>query len=150
MEQDASGPPGGAGFMVRPARAGAVSPAGNLPAPVLTPLTKGRHVMHEHEFQGQKLRHDHPGDELPHGYFGHPEDIKSGTPLTDDELRLLRSYEDGPRIWDAADLLHRVWALADRGLIEMVPGNFCAYQLTEAGRGALQPDGSNPGRRGER
>ena len=31
--------------------------------------------MHTHEFQGQNLRHDHPGGELPHGYFEHAEDV---------------------------------------------------------------------------
>ena len=30
--------------------------------------------MHEHKFQGQALRHEHPGGQLPHGYFGHAED----------------------------------------------------------------------------
>jgi len=31
-------------------------------------------TQHEHEFQGQKLRHDHPGGQYGHGYFEHPED----------------------------------------------------------------------------
>lgn len=43
--------------------------------------------MHEHKEQGQTLRHDHPGGELPHGYFEHPEDgshaTVSGTPVAD-------------------------------------------------------------------
>jgi hypothetical protein len=30
--------------------------------------------MHTHEYQGQKLVHDHPDGDLPHGYFEHPED----------------------------------------------------------------------------
>jgi hypothetical protein len=30
--------------------------------------------MHEHTFQEQKLRHDHSGGELSHGYYEHPED----------------------------------------------------------------------------
>jgi hypothetical protein len=36
--------------------------------------------MHEHEFQGQKLVHTHPGEGRAHGYFEHPED---GHPLTE-------------------------------------------------------------------
>jgi hypothetical protein len=42
---------------------------------------------HTHEFQGQKLVHDHQGGEQPHGYFDHPEDgsrateARSTTPL---------------------------------------------------------------------
>jgi hypothetical protein len=31
--------------------------------------------MHEHEFQGQKLVHDHAGGDQQHGYFEHPEDV---------------------------------------------------------------------------
>jgi hypothetical protein len=31
--------------------------------------------MHTHKYQGQTLRHDHPGSELPHGYFEHAEDV---------------------------------------------------------------------------
>jgi hypothetical protein len=29
---------------------------------------------HEHEYQGQKLRHTHEYGEREHGYFEHPED----------------------------------------------------------------------------
>jgi hypothetical protein len=29
---------------------------------------------HEHNYDGQTLRHSHPGGREPHGYFGHPED----------------------------------------------------------------------------
>jgi len=29
---------------------------------------------HEHNYQGQTLRHAHPGGREPHGYYGHPED----------------------------------------------------------------------------
>jgi hypothetical protein len=36
--------------------------------------------LHEHEFQGQRLRHDHEGGNLPHGYFEHPEDGKAAIP----------------------------------------------------------------------
>jgi hypothetical protein len=45
--------------------------------------------MHAHEFQGQKLVHDHQGGEQPHGYFEHPEDgsrateTRSTTPMAD-------------------------------------------------------------------
>lgn len=55
-----------------------------------------------------------------------------------DELDLLRSYEKGPRIWDATAILPAVCALADKGLIEPVTGTNGAYQLTEAGRAALR------------
>ena len=37
-------------------------------------LPLGSEVLHEHEFQRQKLRHGHPGGDQPHGYFEHPED----------------------------------------------------------------------------
>lgn len=33
---------------------------------------------HAHEYQGQRLVHEHPHDE-PHGYFEHPEDV--GAPV---------------------------------------------------------------------
>jgi hypothetical protein len=50
---------------------------------------------------------------------------------------LLRSYENGPRIWDAVAVLPGVYELEDRGLIEPV-GCSGAYQLTGAGRKALR------------
>jgi DNA-binding PadR family transcriptional regulator len=53
------------------------------------------------------------------------------------ELDLLRSYESGPRIWDAAAILPGVYALETKGLIEPT-GTSGAYQLTEAGREALE------------
>jgi hypothetical protein len=53
------------------------------------------------------------------------------------ELDLLRSYENGPRIWDATEVLPRVWALADKGLVEPCGDSFVAYQLTDAGRAVL-------------
>lgn len=31
-------------------------------------------MNHTHEFQGQKLVHDHPGGNVHHGYYEHPED----------------------------------------------------------------------------
>ena len=30
--------------------------------------------MHTHTYSGQTLKHDHPGGDQPHGYYGHPED----------------------------------------------------------------------------
>jgi hypothetical protein len=48
------------------------------------------------------------------------------------EQELLRSYENGPRIWDAVSVLLRVYALEDKGLVEPA-GTSGAYQLTEAG-----------------
>jgi hypothetical protein len=60
------------------------------------------------------------------------------------ELDLLASYAGGPRIWDAADIVPTVYALAERGLIEPAmtdlgdgPVNRGAYQLTDKGRQAL-------------
>jgi len=60
--------------------------------------------------------------------------------ISADDLRLLRSYRKGPRIWDAADILPRVWELAGRGLIEQVPDSL-AYRLTNAGRAELRQEG---------
>jgi DNA-binding PadR family transcriptional regulator len=57
-----------------------------------------------------------------------------------DELELLRSYENGPRIWDAAAVVPEVWALEKKGLIEKFdPEDGRRYRLTEAGRAALKP-----------
>lgn len=56
------------------------------------------------------------------------------------ELELLRSYENGPRIWDAAALLPVVTSLWGQGLIEPRPGSGGAYRLTEAGAARLKFD----------
>lgn len=61
--------------------------------------------------------------------------------MTKDELELLRSYEKGPRIWDAAEIMARVWVLEDKGLIEPVDAEGRRYQLTDAGRKALEEPG---------
>jgi hypothetical protein len=49
---------------------------------------------HSHRYRGQALRHSHEGGEVPHGYFGHPEDYPpvppepgefyNGKPLTEE------------------------------------------------------------------
>lgn len=57
--------------------------------------------------------------------------------MTRNELELLRSYENGPRIWDAVLVLLRVYALEDKGLIEP-SGTSGAYTLTGAGHKALK------------
>ena len=64
---------------------------------------------------------------------------------TPDELRqeaisseLLRSYENGPRIWDAAIFQPDVHDLLERKLIEPCPDLPGAYQITQAGRDALE------------
>ena len=44
-------------------------PGSHQPSPVTT-----RRTLHEHRRDGQRLVHDHPGGDLPHGYFQHPED----------------------------------------------------------------------------
>jgi hypothetical protein len=43
------------------------------------------------------------------------------TKITEEELRLLRSYASGPRIWDAAELMPAVWRLQDLVLTEPAP-----------------------------
>lgn len=53
-------------------------------------------------------------------------------------LDLLQSYKNGPRIWDAAEIMPRVFDLAAQGLIEPVPDRGGAYQLTSAGRKRLE------------
>jgi hypothetical protein len=57
--------------------------------------------------------------------------------MTKDELELLRSYENGPRIWDATAVLPDVYALEAQGLVEQVGNEGFLYQLTEAGRAVL-------------
>lgn len=57
--------------------------------------------------------------------------------MTKDELELLRSYQGGPRVWDAVAVLLRVRALEDMGLVEPV-GAKGARRLTGAGRKALR------------
>jgi hypothetical protein len=52
---------------------------------------------------------------------------------TEPELRLLHSYEEGPRIWDAASLQPQVISLSEQGLIQPY-GNGPAYQITEKGK----------------
>jgi DNA-binding MarR family transcriptional regulator len=57
-------------------------------------------------------------------------------------MKLLRSYENGPRIWDASHIVPQVWALAEKGLIERFdPQDSRRYRLTEAGRKALTGEG---------
>jgi hypothetical protein len=53
------------------------------------------------------------------------------------ELSLLRTYETGPRIWDAMAVLPTVYALENKGLIEPTGPSPYLYQLTGAGRKAL-------------
>lgn len=57
--------------------------------------------------------------------------------MTKNELDLLRSYANGPKIWDAASIVPTVYALEDLGLIELASENG-TYRLTEAGRTALR------------
>lgn len=64
------------------------------------------------------------------------------TGLNGELLDMLRSYEPGPHIWDAASLQPQVWELADKGLIEQVTEGEHAgphtYQLTALGREVLE------------
>ena len=52
--------------------------------------------------------------------------------LTKSQLGMLRSYERGPRIWDASALARQVEELAGMGLIR--PHGDKAYELTGLGR----------------
>jgi DNA-binding PadR family transcriptional regulator len=53
------------------------------------------------------------------------------------ELSLLRTYETGPKIWDAMTIIPTVYSLQNKGYIEPAPVDSLRYQLTEAGRKAL-------------
>lgn len=61
----------------------------------------------------------------------------SAADLTTEELSLLRSYADGPRIWDAASVFEVVLRLAAKGLVEPADGDGGRYALTDAGRDVL-------------
>jgi len=64
--------------------------------------------------------------------------------MNPDDTDLLRSYANGPRIWDATAILPAVYRLAGQGLIEPAPpaengsarSTYC-YQLTDAGSQVL-------------
>lgn len=62
---------------------------------------------------------------------GNHEDLSAGL------MNLLRSYEKGPKIWDAASILPDVYRLAERGLITPL-GSSGAHRLTDAGCAVLQ------------
>lgn len=53
------------------------------------------------------------------------------------DMELLRSYENGPRIWDASAVYPKVVELADAGLVEPVDGG-PAWKITQAGLDALE------------
>lgn len=59
--------------------------------------------------------------------------------VTPDELDMLRSYADGPRIWDAASLVPTVTALVDKKLIRACHrwAGDKACELTDLGREVL-------------
>jgi hypothetical protein len=58
--------------------------------------------MHTHTYQRQTLRHDHPGGDRPHGYYGHEED--KGSPAYGEG-----TYEPGEtRTTSLADALAEV------------------------------------------
>jgi hypothetical protein len=67
----------------------------------------------------------------------------SAPSLDAEEARLLRSYADGPRVWDAAAVFEIVMRLADKGMIAR-SGLGGAYALTDAGRRALTADMPSP------
>jgi hypothetical protein len=62
--------------------------------------------------------------------------------LTAGELDLLRSYDRGPRIWDATVLARKVFGLESLGLIEPDPDILSAYRLTAKGRRVLDQAGT--------
>ncbi len=57
--------------------------------------------------------------------------------LDGEERRLLATYADGPRIWDAAALYPTVVSLQEKGVIVPVPGS-SASAITAAGRRAIK------------
>lgn len=59
--------------------------------------------------------------------------------LDREEARLLRTYENGPRIWDAASVFEIVVRLEGKGMIAP-DGAGGAYALTDAGRQRLAKD----------
>jgi hypothetical protein len=61
--------------------------------------------------------------------------------MTPEELRLLKSYQAGPRIWDATAILPHVYALEVKGLIE--PDDSGTYHLTDSGRKVLRAADKN-------
>jgi hypothetical protein len=64
--------------------------------------------------------------------------------LTAGQLRLLQSYADGPRIWDAASVMNTVYELRDLRLITPSP-DMRTDELTELGRQTLdQMEGPRP------
>jgi hypothetical protein len=71
-----------------------------------------------------------------------PRTEPTAIPLDNRDLELLASYENGPRIWDAASVFARVLVLEDRGFVAPA-GESGQYALTEAGRARLAAsDGS--------
>jgi DNA-binding PadR family transcriptional regulator len=56
--------------------------------------------------------------------------------LDKDEAQLLRTYANGPRIWDAASVFRVVVRLADKGLVAPADDHG-VYALTDAGRNEL-------------
>ncbi len=68
----------------------------------------------------------------------HPNDtgVVAYTALDQEEARLLRTYADGPRIWDAASVFDVVLRLAEKGMLAP-SGPSGAYALTDEGRQAL-------------
>jgi hypothetical protein len=69
---------------------------------------------------------------------------REGSELNPEDMDLLRSYANGPRIWDATAIVPAVFRLHGQGLIEPAPpaedgsarSTYC-YQLTDAGRQVL-------------
>lgn len=57
--------------------------------------------------------------------------------LSTDEIRLLKTYQKGPRIWDAVTIFPIVLKLEMKGLITLEAGSNNAYILTAKGEELL-------------
>jgi hypothetical protein len=68
-------------------------------------------TTHEHDNQGQKLRHSHPGGDRPHGYFEHPEDGQMGA-----RGEAVPAVEAGEPVWQVTRAM--VGEIAGRELTE--------------------------------
>jgi hypothetical protein len=64
----------------------------------------------------------------------------SDDPKTDENIDVdfLRTYDGGPRIWDAAVLQSKVMALVNEGLIQFVRPDSGLCELTDKGRQMLE------------
>lgn len=77
-------------------------------------------TRHTHHYQGQTLAHSHPGGSVPHGYYGHAEDLDSGS-IEPGELYVdsngvevrRETGKDTPRLRDSDQLVRHLGPDAD-------------------------------------